>query len=336
MGADSDKLRELAAFHRVQPLLDARLGEHASGTEMRARVAHNLRLTAELIRLTKAFASAEIPVLPHKGPLLADAAYGDLALREFTDLDLLIHASDLPRAITVLAEHGYHAPDELAWLSPTALLRWSPEMTYRSGRGVAVDLHWRLTPSHYTVQLDPEILWRSRTSITLAGSQIPTIAPEALLLLLAVHGAKHAWECLGWLADIAWLLNANQKLRWQGVMALAPNFGCQRAVALAESLVDAVFHSQPPSDPLCKRVLDRWYHGPLESPRSPELFSFACALAPRPTASARHLFGVIFAPTEIDWRGHRLPESLFWLYAAGRTWRLLRKYCDPSPFTSEQ
>jgi hypothetical protein len=97
-------------------------------------------------------------------------------------------------------------------------------------------------------------------------------------------------------------------------------------VALAESLVNTVFHGQPPSDPLCHRVLGRWYNGPLESPRSPELFSFARALAPRPADSARHLFGLIFAPTEIDWKTRRLPESLFWLYAAGRAKRLFTKY----------
>src|SRR5579863_3082612 len=120
----------LAAFHRVQPLVDARLGEHASATELRARAAHKMGLTAELIALTNAFKAAEIPVLPHKGPLLAQAAYGDLALREFTDLDLLIHAADLPRAIAMLADHGYLPASELAWLSPSTLLKWTGEMSY--------------------------------------------------------------------------------------------------------------------------------------------------------------------------------------------------------------
>ena len=199
-------------------------------------------------------------------------------------------------------------------------------MSYTSPRGTSVDLHWRLTPSHYTVQLDPEILWRSRTTMTLGGSEIPTLGPEALLLLLAVHGAKHAWECLGWLADIAWLLDANPKLNWGGVMALAPNVGCRRAVGLAESLVNAVFHGQPPSDPLCNRVLDRWYHGPLESPQSPELFPFARALSARPVDSLKHLLGSIFDPTEGDWRTRRLPENLFRFYALLRAVRLTGKY----------
>ena len=300
-------------------------------SDRRASAARSLYLAGELISLVKAFGVAEIPVLPHKGPLLAQAAYRDLALRDFNDLDLLVHPADLPRAITLLAELGYQPAAELAWLSPTALLRWTGEMSYASPRGVTVDLHWRLTPSHYTVQLDPEILWRHQTSLTIAGSQLPTLSTEALLLLLSVHGAKHGWEAMGWVADIAWLLDANPGVKWDAVMDLAAETQCERVVELAASLVKAVFEGATPDSRLCRRVLDRWYNGPLESPRSPELFSFAAALAGHRGDSLKHLLGVTFCPTEIDWRERRLPESLFWLYAPLRIARLTGKYLLKTP-----
>ncbi len=254
---DWNKLCRLAAYHRVQPLLYKRLAEHATtlvpenvlaglGAEYRAGATRNLTLTGELISLTKAFAAAGIPILPHKGPLLALAAYGDLAMRQFADLDILIHPSDLPRAIAVLAELDYRPAEDLAWLSPSALLRWTGEMSYASPRGVSVDLHWRLTPSHYPVQLDPEILWRNRTVIDIAGTPLPTLTPEALMLLLAVHGAKHCWEALGWLADVAWLLDANPELEWTAVQALAAEARCERVVGLAESLINVVFRGAAP------------------------------------------------------------------------------------------
>jgi hypothetical protein len=345
---DWSKLGALSAYHRVKPLLykaliDQDLFSVPQGVmsdlveECRSIATRNLQLTGELIGLTKSFVAAGIPVLPHKGPLLAVAAYGDLALRQYADLDLLIHASDLPRAITLLAEQGYHAPDKLAWLSPSSLQRWSCEMTYHSAHA-SVDLHWRLTPSHYTVQLDPEILWRSRTSITLAGSQIPTIAPEALLLLLAVHGAKHCWESLGWLADVSWLLNAQPNLNWKHAMALARESKCERPFRLCASLVHEVFQSPVPESvrqgigqdrsvgQLHQRVTKRWFEGPLESPRSPELYSFATVLARRRRDSIRHLLGSVFYPTEADWSARRLPEELFWMYGGLRVVRLLGKY----------
>jgi hypothetical protein len=72
--------------------------------------------------------------------------------------------------------------------------------------------------------------------------------------------------------------------------------------------------------------LARLYDGPLETPRSPELFSFAATLVHRPSDSVKHLLGVILDPTVIDWGKRRLPDSSFWLYTPGRLARLCGKY----------
>ena len=105
----------------------------------------------------------------------------------------------------------------IAWLSPeTRYCANGPERCCTFPRG---DAGWtfttELTPSHYTVPLDPEFLWRNQTSVRIAGSELPSLQPEALLLLLAVHGAKHCWESIGWLVDLAWLLTNQSNLDWQ-------------------------------------------------------------------------------------------------------------------------
>jgi hypothetical protein len=346
---DSDiawsKLRALAAYHRVRPLLNKRLAEHASAfvpesvmialaSEFRAVATQNLHMMGELIAVTKVFAAADIPVLPHKGPLLAQIVYSDLALRQFADLDILVHPSDLPAAIALLTNRGYRTIEDLQWLSPSALLRWTGETCYTSPCGVSFDLHWRLTPSHYTVQLDPAILWRSRTLVTISGTALPDLTPEALFLLLAVHGAKHCWESLGWLADAAWLIDANPEFDWQHAVALAEETKCRRPLRLLVSLVRRIFDVPAPDlgedaavRKLHERVMARLYTGPAESPRSPELLRFAADLAERRSSTLKHLLGLLFYPTEIDWKTRRLPENLFWLYAPARAVRLLGKYC---------
>jgi len=97
--------------------------------------------------------------------------------------------------------------------------------------------------------------------------------------------------------------------------------------------VQDVFHlalPDLPADPavtgLQHRVIARWYEAAAESPKSPELFSFAAALARRRSDSLKHLFGLLFHPTELEWSRRHLPESLFWLYAPGRAARLFNKY----------
>ena len=117
-GMDWPKVSALASYHSVQPLLYTRLTELSPGVvpehvlaqlavEFRRNTARNLYLTGELIRILKVFADEGIPVLPFKGPLLAQQAYGNLGLRVFLDLDLLIHPDDAGRVLGLLAVRGY-------------------------------------------------------------------------------------------------------------------------------------------------------------------------------------------------------------------------------------
>ncbi len=69
----------------------------------------NLHLTRELARLAGLLSATSIEAIAFKGPILALQAWGDLALRQFNDLDLLVHAADAARVVDLLIEDGYRA-----------------------------------------------------------------------------------------------------------------------------------------------------------------------------------------------------------------------------------
>src|SRR5437762_4085724 len=52
---------------------------------------HNLFRTSELLNLLRLLDEHEIPALPFKGPILAALVYGNISLRQFGDLDILVH-----------------------------------------------------------------------------------------------------------------------------------------------------------------------------------------------------------------------------------------------------
>ena len=68
---------------------------------------HNLFMTGELFKLLDLFGAHGIGAIPYKGPTLAALAYGNLALREFDDLDLLLPERDIPRARDLLIAQGF-------------------------------------------------------------------------------------------------------------------------------------------------------------------------------------------------------------------------------------
>ena len=109
---------DLAQAHGVMPLLYTHLKatcpdivppailERLRET-FNANARKNMILTAELLRLLQCFRTQNLTVLAFKGPILAHLAYGNLALRQFIDLDLLIPEAEYSRASHLLNEQGF-------------------------------------------------------------------------------------------------------------------------------------------------------------------------------------------------------------------------------------
>jgi len=310
-GVDWGKVNALAIYHGVLPLLYTRLTESPAGlvpeemlaqfaSEFRRNTVRNLYLTGELTRILKTFVDREIPALPFKGPLLAQQAYGNLGLREFQDLDLLIRPADVARVLPLLASEGYSPRARLKWVTPDLWTRWSTEVLLQN-QHTYIDLHWSLLPDHYPIQLDVEIFWRAAVKVDLAGSRVCSLSPEVLLQVLAVHGGKHCWERLCLVADIAWLLDAYPRLDWPNIIAAAEESGCRRAVLLALGILKDVQQiTLPPNIETLveqdRRVRDlrasvwqRLTGGHLAASSTRELLSFAAGLSKNKMLTVRHL-----------------------------------------------
>ena len=55
----------------------------------------------------KLFEKYDIQALAFKGPTLAQNAYGDITLRQFGDLDILIRKKDRSRMVSILLNEQY-------------------------------------------------------------------------------------------------------------------------------------------------------------------------------------------------------------------------------------
>src|SRR5437899_2597076 len=104
---DWSEVAEVARQHGVTTLVYRDLRElpkesvpAGALSELRARVeqnrVRNLEQSAELLRVLERLQDAGIEAVPYKGPVLASEVYGDVALREFVDLDILVE----PRHVT--------------------------------------------------------------------------------------------------------------------------------------------------------------------------------------------------------------------------------------------
>jgi len=326
-------LRQAAAQLVPAVILD-RLGEMNRANTIRC-----LFLSAELTRILQLFQSESIRGVPYKGPVLACQAYGDVTLREFEDLDIVLPQKDLPRAHALLERQGYTA--RFPWiLSRDAASTLVPgEYNYRDKtRHVMVELHTELTLRHFPRPPDLEFLAQSLFPVDVAGQEILTYSPEITLVLLCLHGSKDFWERLSWIADISEMLLSHPDLDWEEVYRQADLSQSVRILHLGLNLAVEIFGTVlPPSirervagdslaAELTQSVSIRILGRDLAHLHSLNRFQFRRRLVPGFLSGIRYSSRLTFVPTEDDWEMISLPRFLSPLYLFLRPFRLLRKY----------
>jgi hypothetical protein len=210
----------------------------------------NLCLTGELLKLLSLFRDRGIRALPLKGPALAASAYGNLSLRQFCDLDILVSKEDMLKAKEVLMLQGYHPKLALTAAEEAAYLESHHDYKFvRPKDSMVVEIQWGVTQWSFLFPFDFEDAWSSHQVISVAGASVLNIAPEILLLMLCVHGTKHRWEQLKWICDIAELVDANrEKIDWHRLTGQARAQGGERMLLLGLFLAHDLLRAELPEE----------------------------------------------------------------------------------------
>ena len=349
---DWDVFLRLAEHHGVTALVARNLVQHARGLPPEieralkaaydANLRRNLWFAAELARIVTHFEKTQLRVIPYKGPVLAQSVYGDLGLRNFSDLDLLISPADFARAKQALAEIEYRPAQGLAPAIERLWLRTGYECAFDGPAGKnLVELQWRLLPRFYAVdrrsadfQVDDLLARAGR--IDVCGAGIPCLSPEDCLLALCLHAAKHLWTRLIWVADIAQSLR-DTGIDWAVVVARASELGIARILGvsfwLAEELAGATLDSaaleliarDPEVAPLGQLYAARMARAATYDFESSDYFRQILKLRERRSDRWRYLWRLVWTPGPGEVAAVALPEILFPLYRVVRIGRLLRK-----------
>ena len=180
----------------------------------RKNLLNNLFLVQELQKLLELLKQKEISAIPFKGPALALSAYGNLGLRWFSDLDILVRKEDFSRTKELLLSNGYRSLHD----SKHEKMFFQAQLLRHDGL-VNVDLHYGIPPQH--LQLNCEYFWDDLEQISIEDGLISTFSPETHALLLCVEGYKEPQQWLGRIIDLAALIRLHQGMNWERIIAMA-------------------------------------------------------------------------------------------------------------------
>jgi hypothetical protein len=295
-----------------------------------------LRLTAELFRLLERFASARIAALVVKGPVLAMQAYGDPAMRSYGDLDLLVRQPDIRGATELMIAAGYQAAVPLRAIDagkiPGQYLFSMPDSK------LLVELHNDFTLRYFPRRLPIEEFFARQIRVRLDAHEALALSVEDELVLICIHGAKHFWERLIWIAYVAALVSHQSSMDWDLAAGSAKAVGAERMLHTGLRLAADLLHARLPdgvsatmrADASAARLVEKilvWL--PAAGFAPPALFEravFRLRMRGGLIAAPAYLLRLLLSPTEEDWQGsaeesrHRLLDVL------RRPFRLARKY----------
>ena len=339
-------LIRLATKNRIITLLHWHLNERWRGRipailldELSERFQENTRfslsLAKELVSVLKLLEDEGIPVVPYKGVQLAESLYGNVALRQCRDLDLLVPRADVMRVKDLLVERGYQPEPDLRGRQERERVRSKGEMSLvRRDLNIVLEVHWILHARYFASLPRAEELWLHVKPTRFQGHSVLAFEPEVLLVLLCMHGAKHAWARLKWICDVAELVRKYPELDWERVWDWAESVRATRMVRLGLYLAGELLGVELPehctrrvAEDRCvprlgKVVMREVMSLDDELPSGGRLVWFHLRAKDGVWERVRYLWLLGTTTTDGDWAVVRLPDWLFSLYYLVRIGRL--------------
>ncbi|MBY0525331.1 MAG: nucleotidyltransferase family protein [Gemmataceae bacterium] len=206
--------------------VEARIRErHVAERLWQAHVLETLDVVVEVL------GDHQVPTVQLKGPILSERLYADPLVRPSCDLDLLVHAADLPRTVESLESLGYRRGSDA---EVGYDLRHHHHVSLYHPCRPPVEVHFRAFAGFGTVVPAEDLMARAVPYSSSRGTTYLVLSREDEALYLCLHAAGHAFSQLVWLHDIQTFCAQNPDTDWEAVFARARQ--CQVSVALAFAL----------------------------------------------------------------------------------------------------
>lgn len=342
---DSNRLVSFAFAHGLIPLCYQQISllDSERALTLRERLEHRWltnicaadRLSQELVDLLDVFHARDIPVIPFKGPVLADSAYKEVGLRQVGDIDLLIRPRDFGAVMSLLRESGFLPVRTFSPLQQRHYVKTDCALYFRCpDRGVLLDVQWRFSPDYVPVRFD-YMRWFDRPERSVFhGREIMTVPREDLLLYLIYHAALHMWSRVVHMADVIKHLESSDSWDWALLSRRAEVSGLGNVLPSGLALCSDLLAWPTPEEVRVsagrKKWIGEWKIGIKKrlaasggmQPGTLRTLFFRLSMMASNRGRFRYAFGRAVLPSASDWSFLGLPDRLYPLYYPLRLARL--------------
>ena len=304
-----------------------------------SHIKYNMKLSSELINIVNFLEKKEIRTLSFKGSTLAKNAYGDIGLRQFADIDILIYKSDRFRVYDYMVKKRYIPEIELTESNKKSFFNSVNVLGfYHPVSKVYIEIHWELLSKNYAIQWNEKKIWQNSSKVTINHTDITTMNLEQQLLYLSIHGGKHLFERIGWICDIDRTLRISSKIDWRLLLDEAEEMGTKRMLFIALYISHKLLSTPLTSDiqhkidknrvvkKITKKIISLQFGSKKIKYKAFKKFIILYGMRENQIDRVNFIYHSLFSPKFDDFKTIKLPNFLWFLYPIIRPIRLLVKY----------
>jgi hypothetical protein len=248
---------------------------------------------------------------------------------------LIARSKDMQRLTEAMMALGYEPKIPLEAIRAN---RFPGEyvFTHRANK-LLVEFHTEHTFRYHPRPLPVDKLFARKACVRFDGHDVPALSVEDELILICIHGAKHLWTRLMWIADVAGLVS-RQNVDWHAAISAGGEVGAERMLrvglllavdVLGVSLpanVGAYLYSDRAAARVARPIVQRLPLGDNATVGLLERATFRIKMRGGWLPGTRYLLRLTLSPTEEDWVDECEEKRSWLLDVMGRPFRLARKY----------
>lgn len=293
----------------------------------------NMLMTSELIKIMKLLKENTIEAIAFKGPTLSHIAYGDITLRQYSDLDILLRKEDIYKVYKLL-EDKYSRSLKLKTSQEETWFKYAHDLGLSNNKnGVYIEFHWAMLDNDHPISLKSINFFENINSQTIQNTKLNIISNEKFLVYLCIHGAKHLFERVEWVVDIDKFI-ISQEICWDEVFELIKDDNSIRFFLLGLYMSNTLYLT--PIDDRFKNLFDEdiisisnhifniWNKDIVFNNKNNLIHMLKLFTSSQD--KLKYLHKIYLKPTFTEYWYITLPKPLYFLYYPLRQYLLIKKY----------
>lgn len=252
---NEEVLLDLLQFHRVEQRFRKKIkSDHTFSEDFKDKlnqictenIAQELQLTSCFFEIAKVLNTRNIPIYAFKGPILSYQLHKDFTLRTYRDCDFLVNVEDLQKVIDYFTAHSW------TWIEAKfegkkqqkAFFKIKNHITFTNESGLVFEVHIFFSSFIQNKEVLNAGLLANAETIDFPGVKLQVLCKEDYFIYLCLHGVRHFFFRISWIADLIYFLEKEDINFTQKVIEKANIYECTELIKEVLLYLDSFQHTK--------------------------------------------------------------------------------------------